>query len=452
MAVHNCQDFNFEFLPIIYETMSASDWKIKRHTGTPKGLDGGLERLWQASSQAEFAIKCMHGGCNYWNIPALSHDLLDMIGPAHSDISEDCPGIVCAKCRKPLDPRRHGRWIHALQARRWSHCGYHIPQIIMPMHYADPVAWDLLVGKQHGRGMVPLNVFFNEVCGESYDTGSKLVTITDLKAACVLNWNNRVDEAEQHANDGYIQRVLSVDWGGGGGRLRSSSASKKADSQRLRTSYTVLTVLGLRPDGRVDVLWGMRSLRTHDHVHEAKLVLAAMKKFRCSHLIHDYNGAGAVRETLVRQGGLPMKNIIAAAYHGGARGAYVRFNEATEHHPRNWWSIDKSRSLLHTCEAIKAGHIRFFKYDFEDEDNSGLVNDFLALIEEKLSSRLASDVHIITKNVNMSDDFAQAVNIGATMLWYMNKAWPNLAIDSRVGIPDGLWSELHPDQPDWDGF
>jgi len=449
VAVHNCQEMNYDFLSIIHETLSGSPFGLKQYAGTPKSLENTIEKLWTDSSQAEFAIKCHHGGCNYWNVPALSHDLVKMIGPWHSGISEQCPGIVCAKCRKPIDPRRNGRWIHAQPNVRWSFAGYHIPQIIMPMHYATPKKWDMLVGKMQGRGNTPMNVFFNEVCGESYDVGSKLVTVTELQAAACLPWENKIEQAEKHL-DQYLYKILAVDWGGGGGKLRNSAA-KPGSEQRERTSYTVLVVMGMRPDGKIDVIWGLRSLRTHAHVHEAELCIAAIQRFKCSHFVHDFNGAGAIRETLVRQAGFPMGNIIPIAYHASAKKNIMVHKPPTDDLPRDWWTVDKSRSLQLTCELIKSGQLRFFKDDYRSSDDAGLIRDFLALIEEKTERPSGGDVYCITRNPTASDDFAQGVNIGCCALFQLSGQWPDVAAANHLILPLDVLSHVHPQhQPDWD--
>lgn len=439
VAVSNCQDMDAELLPIINETMSGSiDWGIIKYAGTPKTLDNTLETLWTDSSMAEWLIQCRTGGCNHWNIPALEHDMLDMIGPYRDDISEKEPGIVCAKCRKPLNPRPTsqggtGRWVHRLEERRWDFAGYHIPQMIMPMHYANDAKWATLLGKQAGRGNTPINVFFNEVCGESYDSGSKMVTITDLKRAAVLPWDNKVDEAIK-CIDEYTYRFCAVDWGGGG--------VKNGRSDMKYTSYTSIAVIGMSPNGEFHVLYGYRSLNPFEHVREAKLVLGVMSKFRCSHLVHDYTGAGTVRETIIHQAGLPGERIISVAMQGAAKGGLFQFKPATDLHPRDHFKCDKPRSLNLTCQMIKSGIVKFFKYDNHSSEDRGVLSDFLNLIEEKSGSSF--DIYKIIKDPSGPDDFAQAVNIGIMAMCHMTDRWPDFAAYVKAEISDELMQAAHP--------
>ena len=448
-AVHNCQDINYDFLSIIHETLSGSPWALKRYAGTPKSLDGPLEILWQDSSQAEFAIRCHNAGCRYWNIPAYSHDLLDMIDDRPREVSEEAPGIICAKCRRPVNPRRFGRWTHGIDSRRWDFAGYHIPQIIMPMHYADPDKWSILVGKMQGKGQTTFTTFLNEVCGESCDEGSKLVTVSDLKAAACLKWKRDWDEAVKQRSS-YTHVIVSVDWGGGGGRVSKDPKNKKDANKRLRTSYTSLAVLGMTPHGKIDCLWGHRSLKTHDFEYEAQLILDTVKRFRATHIVHDYGGAGAAREVLLRLAGFPYARLVPVAYHPTARHNFMQLHRATEDHPRDWYSLDKSRSLVITCQALKYGLLRFFEYDYNGADDPGLLHDFLALMEEKIDSLTSTDVYRITRHPNMPDDFAQAVNIGCAFLWRLTNSWPDLAAAARFAIPDDVLEMLHPTKVNWD--
>lgn len=434
-VIDEVQDMDITFLPIIHETISASrDWGIIQYAGTPKTLDNTIERLWTDSSAAEWMIKCPHGGCGHWNIPALEFDLLKMIGPVHADISETCPGVICAKCARPINPRPFsqggtGRWVHRHPDRRWSFAGYHVPQVIMPMHYASPEKWQKLVDKMNGKGNTPIHVFYNEVCGESWDSGSKLVTVTDLKKAACLPWERNLEQAKQHI-DGYIYRFCSVDWGGGG--------VSKGKSDLALQSYTSIAVCGLTPNGSVDVIYGLRSMNPHDHVREAKLILGVMSAFQCSHLVHDYTGAGTVRETILRQAGLDINNILPVAYTGPAKGGLILYKPANDNHPRSHYTMDRNRAINYCCQFIKSRVIKFFQYDYKGSEDIGLLHDFLNLIEDKSESGAGRDSYKILRDPAGPDDFAQAVTMGTMMLYQMHGQWPDLSAYEDVNVSEDV--------------
>lgn len=411
VCVDEVQDMDPDHLPIIQETMSYSPYACTYYTGTPKTLDNPIYGLYKRSSQAEWFIPCT--SCKHWNIPSLDHDLDKMIGPYSDFISEKQPGTVCAKCQKPINPRV-GRWVHRYPERRWQFSGYHVPQIILPLHFSDPEKWSTLLLKREGFGNMTQAQFYNEVMGESIDAGQKLVTETELRAACVLPWDNRKEPTEEClANlSRYTQRVLAIDWGGGG---------------EEGVSFTVLSVLGFLSDGTIDVIWAKRLVLGADHLAEAVECMKYSKIFSCDFIAHDYTGAGTVRETVMVQAGFNLDRVMAVRLVRAASQDLMVHKPATVINHRPHYSLDKTRSLLYTCQAIKLQQIRFFRYDWQSQDAPGLISDFLALVENKAESRLGSDIYTITRNTLLSDDFAQAVNIGAASLWHINQAWPNFA-------------------------
>lgn len=435
MCVDEIQDMDIDFLPIMRETMSGSRFcgggGIEVFTGTPKTLDNTIESLFQDSSQAEWLVPCPR--CHYDNIPSLTHDLERMIGPLHDRIGPDRPATLCAKCRRPVDPRG-GRWVHRYPERRWKFAGYHVPQIVMPMHYANYEKWDALLAKQQGKGNTPQNVFYNEVCGESYDTGARLITVTDLKKAGVLPWRNQMAEAKKHIGE-YIARVLAVDWGGGG---------------EDQVSFTTMACLGMLPNGKIHVIWGYRSLTPHEHVQEARLVLQAASELKCGLIVHDYNGAGSLRETLIVQAGYPFDRIMPIAYTRAASGNILVYKPPTEIHPRHYYMADKARSLVLTCNQVKNGWLQFFQYDYQNADDPGLLYDFLALVEEKTDSRTGREIYTIIRDPNRTDDFAQACNMGCLALWHTTDKWPNIAEVADIKIDARTQEAVHPiGEVDW---
>jgi len=433
VAYDEVQDLDETFIPIIRETMSGSrKWGLEQYAGTPKTLDNTLQKLWERSSQAEWVTTCPK--CGYDNVPTMEYDLDAMIGPWRPDICEARPGTICAKCRQPINPR-NGIWIHKFPEKVGAFSGYHVPQIIMPMHFADKDKWQILVGKRDGWFGTPENVFYNEVCGESYDTGQKLVTVTELKNAATLH-KNELDLAVSNMHN-YHQRILAVDWGGGG---------------QEETSFTSYAVLGMHYDGHIDCIYGYRSMTPHDFDREAKICLDLIGKFACTHLVHDYTGAGAHREKYVIDAGFPADRVIPIWYVRAASQGLMRFIPGSEAHPRDHYKVDKARSLVLTCWQIKKGQLRFFEYDHQGDDHPGLLHDFLALVEEKVDSRIGRDIYTIIRQQNRPDDFAQAVNIGCCALWYMTGKWPNLAAIDKYAASDEVIDAVSPkvEDQDWE--
>lgn len=436
VSIDEIQDMDASFIPIIKETMGGpASWRIFMATGTPKTLDNTIHGQWSSSSQAEWCILCPR--CKKLNVPAMGYDLEKMIGPFSVDIGPNRPGVICAKCSLPIDPRT-GRWVHKYEHLRWKFPGYHIPQIIMPMHYGDKERWSDILAKQRGYGNYTAAQFYNEVLGESYDVGTKLVNETDLRNAACLPWRNSPDNVMEIIPRlrGYELLILAVDWGGGG---------------QEQTSFTTCAVMGWQPNGKIDVIYGKRLLTPHDHIREAKEILHIFNQFGCHLMCHDYTGAGSLRETLIVQAGLPAERTVPISYVAAARQNIMVFREATEFHPRNYYQVDKTRSLVLTCACIKMGYLRFFQFDYVSNDDPGLMYDFLALVENKIPTRAGSDLYTITRSSMMPDDFAQAVNIGCCTIWYRTQQWPNLAELARLQVTVEQMRHISPDTPDWEG-
>ena len=411
IACLQCQDLDPDHIPIIVEAMSHSDWGLMQLTGTPKSLDNPIEGYWARSSQAEWFVPCFH--CGKWNIPSLEYDIEAMIGPQREDISERVPALLCAKCRKPINPRPpQGRWVHRYQDRRMHIAGYHVPQIVMPLHCMRPDKWSALLNK---RETTAPNVFYNEVLGESVDVGQKLVTETELRRACCLPWQNNPQQPDPRILEllsSYQTRVLTIDWGGGGEAM---------------LSFTAMALMGMAPGGTLHVLWGKRLRTPNDHMREAVEVIHWAKRFGCTLLAHDYSGAGSLRETILVQAGFEAERVMAFDLKRAASGNLIRYVPPTPLHQRPHYLLDKARSYLYTCQAIKLQAIQFFQYDHVDHDNPGLVADFLALVEEKVDSRYAGPIYTITRNPLIADDFASAIVLGSCALWHANGAWPDFA-------------------------
>lgn len=451
VLVHNCideiQSLQLDFLPIIHETMSGSPWHITQYTGTPKTTDNPICINFQQSSMAEWVIPCRTSGCHHHNIPSLEYDLLDMMGDCHDDISERRPGVVCAKCRQPISPR-WGHWIHRFPDRRWTFAGYHVPQLIMPNHYASPSKWRLLCDKRDGKGNIPPYVFFNECCGESYDHGSKLITVHDLRKASCLPWKNSLDDAKPHRYE-YDWRICIVDWGGGGIRRGAKQSDRKKESPGFDyESYTVITVMGAHGN-HLDVLYSIRSLHPHDKVLEARLVLGVMTHFECQVLAHDATSGGDAQELILVQSGLPLQRLLPIVFKPPMKGPMFGWVNATIKQPRGKYHMDKTRAVSATCQFIKSGIIRTFQDDYRGEGDPGLLRDFLNLIEERSASRLAGETYMITKTASGPDDFAMTVTMGTMILCSLTRRFPSIAVEESVLATPDLYEAIrnpHPPQ------
>ena len=401
------QDIDPDFIPVINETLSASNWDLRQYTGTPKTLDNTLQFLWEKSSQSEWGIPCDCKSPNrFWNIASVNEQLLDMI-------QKD--GLSCANCGKLLDAH-NGRWIPAFEDLLPTFPGFHVPQPIMPRHYEpNPISgrkdkWAVLWDAKNTMGKTPL---WNEKLGEACDVRVSLLTKRDLQAQSDPSRVNDLQKA-MALRDQYIDCIIGVDWGGGG---------------ISNISYTTVAILGFKPGGNIDVLYGERLMDCADSGEEVGIILKYMRAFRCSLIAHDFNGAGAVKETLLIQAGLGTGRIFPAVYMRATAANMVTYKSPSDTRGgRSYYVIDKARSLVLLCELIKHGLFKFPEY----ESWARLSNDLLALTEERHEMPRGGDVFLVTRKASQSDDFAHSINFAALAYWHANQRFPNLA--SRLGI------------------
>jgi hypothetical protein len=181
------QSMDSDFIPVINQSTSGAPANMRQivRAGTPMTMENPLQKALASGSWAEWHVRCTH--CNHWNIPDLEHDLDKMLGPKNPKwhISRETPGVVCAKCQRPLDVR-NGLWVHKRPEIRYDHASYHIPQLILPQHCESDKGWRRIQAYRQGDENTTPQKFYNELMGVSYDHGARLITLTELQAACTL--------------------------------------------------------------------------------------------------------------------------------------------------------------------------------------------------------------------------------------------------------------------------
>lgn len=417
--IDEIQDLNPEFIDVIESTMDASDWGVRRYFGTPKTSDNHIQTLFDESSGGEWVTPC--SGCRRDNIATVSHHLMDMIQEK---------GPSCYHCGKLLDPAT-GHFQHARPERRPRFAGYHVPQVVMPFHYANSNKWyELFIAKTK---MSPVR-FLNEKLGESCDVMSTLISRQNLMDAAVLPWSNADDDGKtlQALAARYPVVTLGVDWGGYGAS---------------GVSFTALVLLGHLPDGKIDVLRMRRITQTTGNSFEATKVLELASKGRISKLGHDYNGAGGVRETLLIQAGFPLAAIVPLAYTGNTTQAMVTYQPPGVSVIRGYYRVDKPRAVTMVAELIRTGVIRFPKFDswnVREGDIQSLADDFLAVTEDRVDLDRSSSVLVIRKKPGRTDDILHALIYGALAYWQSEQRYPDIAFASGVQITAEQQEKLSP--------
>jgi hypothetical protein len=416
MRVDECQDIETDTIVIAQETMAASiNYGFSTYTGTPKSTNTTLALLWSQSSQAEWIIKCLH--CGHRNIPNPDNDLLKMIG---------MNGPICAKCGKDVYPH-NGGYVHAFPERATTFAGYHISQTTHPLHTAFPNKWEALLYKVDNYGEKEL---YNEIFGWPYDAANSPLTLADL-----LNATHAIEPLKSPTDinpirDKYRYITIGCDWGGGGA---------------FTDSYTAYAVLGLRADGdSIDVLYKRRIPKNVDPTEEARELMYWITGTKANAFAYDDRGSGFVRLEIMKHAGIyNLKDfvIMPFGYIAPRSGDIIRLSPKQREPDLYYYSIDKTRSLLYTFQAIKRAKIRFPK--FNQEDSHDPVMDFLAIIEEpRMKTEYGDTSSLMMKRSGVPDDFAHAVNYGCWQIYDHFGALPSVGtayeelVQSKVAVTE----------------
>ncbi len=393
---HNCQDINWEFIPIIEECMSASiNWGFSIYTGTPKTTDNTLSLLWSRSSQAEWIIPC--SACGFFNIPNPEQHLLKMIGKH---------GPICAKCGKPIIIEQGG-WVHGYPDRALTFPGFHLGQPVHRLHSINDLKWSRLVHKINTLSTITL---WNECLGWPYDDATSPLTLSDLinaefdpldRYGTKITIKNPEDVQRVAHNYSYI--TIGCDWGGG---------------SAISDSYTAFAVVGLRRDNQVmDVLYYERIPKGVSPTDEARILMSWIRGTRAKAFTFDNGGAGFVRTEMMKHEGLSDiagLKVIPQQYGPPRGGDVMRLAKAQRETDLTYYVTDKSRSLAMCIAGIKAQRVRIPHFNHEDENDP--IRDFLALIEDPRDIRGRDVVILIGRKAGRPDDLAHAVNFACCQI------------------------------------
>jgi len=435
----NCQDVNWDHLPVLEQCISASPFRQMQFSGTPKSKENTIQRLWDNSSQAEWVIRCHT--CGYHNTCSVNHDLEKMIEPH---------GLSCAKCKNLVhSPSGYFKHMNKDPEKRVEFPGYHVPQVILPLHYENVDNWRKILRIRSGYQGAK---YYNEVLGESSDTASRLVSLSDLERISILPFANDEDEACRYAIEGpealqYHRRTMGVDWGGGAGgivrRVRGVLVVEGGSP-----SFTVVTILGWKPGNPYpDVLYTERLPTNYGEQAEITRIIQLYRRFRCYRFAHDFGGSGNLRQTMMLQAGFPPDIIFSCLYTGAMHGDIVQYQPPTDNaNSRVYWKIDKSRALALMCQLIKVQGMRMPAF----KSIRDISEDWLSLVEDKRDRPGRNDLFIITRDPAKSDDFCHSLTFACFAHWHSTQMYPDLAqlYSSQLSLAE--IAELTPTQSEFE--
>jgi hypothetical protein len=318
VLVDEVQDVSMDALPILYETMAASNHSFKRLTGTAKTENNTLEHSWKRSNMLEWVVKCT--GCNKHSIP---NDFKSC-----TKIMSNLEGPQCVHCGKLLDMKT-GVWIAAKPHIR-DVIGFHIPQFIIPARTRTK-KWKELRTKAfgaEGNKGYSAQKLANEVYGLASGVGGRILTLKEVMDCCDIN-RTKFDTCFPYDDRKIYMTTIGVDW--------STSGSTK--------SYTVITVLGYDYSGKCYVLYSQR-IDGVDILEQVARVEQLYHQFDCS-MIGSDRGVGVLQGQLMKQhigeDKVVMVNYVAAK-------AYLRWDKTA-----GYYAADRTMNIDTVVVKAKMG-------------------------------------------------------------------------------------------------
>ena len=367
--VDETQDISGDSLPIIQESLTASDrFGFTRYTGTAKVTENLIEHKWQQSSQCEWVMKCQ--GCGYYNIPNLDGKVLQMI---------QADGMHCLHCGKRLDVSV-GQWIAAYPDRMSTFRGYHIPQVVCPFIVENRNNWDKLLHKLM-NGV--LATFIQENLGISYSVGQRLLTMAHIRRQCVLPSTKTLQEELKRNPARYSFVVAGIDWGGA-----------------ELTSFTVITVIGIRPNGRIDVIWAKR-YRGYDPDEQMTDIAKICRFYNVTVCAADAGMGLDKNQILSKRFGVP---IVQMQYTRQLK-LFGKNRSTGRTNVVQCWTIDKVMALDTLFLAIRNRRIFFPK---DEQFQATMLSDLLSPYES--TTEVGGMTHrLYLRNEAQPDDFCHAL-------------------------------------------
>jgi hypothetical protein len=260
------QDMDYDqVIPVVNETLSASPYGMRvSYSGTPKTMESAIQSLHDASTKTEWHMKCT--GCNKYNIPGIKN--LGKYGP------------ICASCGKALNVRQ-GFWADTVKDTEDMGLikGYRIPQLILPLHAENPEKWKELMQKFEGPTAISNSKFKNEVMAMSDSLGKRMITLEDLKKACVSDHVL----GQTHKQGEYIATFAGIDWSGEG---------------QSRQSCTSLWIWGIHAKSRKLRCVYYKVYNSGHPLEDVEDIISTIQLWRCTLVVGD-RGGGAHANAMV---------------------------------------------------------------------------------------------------------------------------------------------------------
>lgn len=387
--IDECQSLNADLLPEILYTQTTSKIPMTIYAGTALSTETLLELRWRESSMGMWHIRAMDG--KHW---LNMYDRETLYKVCNSPI-----GPVCPYTGKKLDVT-NGCYVHAnKQALEDGNMGIHVPQCIIKDIADDPLQWAKVYRHIQEDDFKKV---LQECFGIAVAEGSREITVTDLQAICTL----QLDPADiiERCKRGYYKMIISgCDWGG----------SDYVPAQKSKKSYTVHCIIGLAPDGIVDILH-YRQYSGMGYPEIAAQIIADHRAHFGKALASDF-GVGMAYNNELRKY-MPIDRHFVMGYTAPDTKALAV--PKGDHYP-NQLSLNRTESLTNTFRDLKQRKIRARLW----EHSGKYLLDWLNMCRIPTETANGRKTFLYRRPPEKSDDALHAFNFAyALMKFYKGES------------------------------
>lgn len=337
VEIDEIQDIVSDHIPIIEEVLSHSDPENRYFwaSGTPKTMDNPIEVYWdQFSTQHEWTVPCERHSPIHWNVLGIK--------------SIGTKGVICDHCGGAIDVQQ-GKWqITGDPDARWQ--GYRISQLMVPW-----MPWDEVLDRLH---RYPTNIFYNEVLGLSYDSGTRPLSLTDLKRNSSSHIKMTMEDVmalkKKYPS---IELFMGVDWGTG------------------QESFTVAVILAYHPMARkLSFVYAKKFIGEEaDPVIQLEIIKQMAEDLGVKNLGCDWGFGHYQNDALMRHFRRPR--MATYMYSGSHQGKKLRYDEGLRK-----FMVNRTAVMSDIFNAIKRGVFAFPSE--QSEFIKRFAPDFLAIFAE----------------------------------------------------------------------
>lgn len=397
---------------------------IQVYMGTPKAKDSMYYDIWMNSNQAYYFLGCEACGKEF---PLYTPDSDEWEKIWLEDFHEKCDHcdkkfneeqhygfqVRCAHCNHIQDKREaaeRGKWIGKEDPDKYEYAGFHINVLYMPEFSRK----DIMAQKPGISATVDETAWLNEVLGEFYAGGGRVITAEEIRAKCA-DYDRKCRKIilpEECMNDKNV--YIGFDWGKKVDATQAGySEAKNAGGQ----SYSCAVVIQAEGPKLFNIQFATK-LRSNESSYKMEIIEELFSRYNPKQVVGDIGYAyDFMRDLQTKYGNL----VIASEASGSQIHGKVKYN--ADEFPKTI-RFEKNYYIEKMFTYFRAGAIRF---PFKSWELIGWLVQHCTNMIAKTSLDKNGNVKVTyTKGAVPNDGFMALINAYLAYEYDVSNAYSNV--------------------------